>query len=133
MERKTARTRKTAATPATPATPAKTTPAKGRTRAASPAKTTGKATPAKGRTSTARKATPAKTAAPTRVATGPTPDRIRLAGTVAKLRKSGAKWNEIAASTGKSEPTLAKLRKDVRAGVFANVSPASARVASDAF
>jgi hypothetical protein len=138
MERKTARTAKTAA-------PA---PAKGRTSAsrATGAKTTAKTTAApKGRTTaakgsrgtakgaTAAKRTPAKTAAPTTRATGPTPDRIRLAGEVAKLRRSGAKWNEIAATTGKSEPTLAKLRKDVRAGVFANVSPVSARVASDAF
>lgn len=59
--------------------------------------------------------------------TGPGPERIRLAKTVAGLRAKGTKWNEIAATTGKSEPTLAKLRKDVRNGVFAKISPAKDR------
>lgn len=77
----------------------------------------------------------AKATAPTapREATGPTPERIKLAATVAKLRDQGVKWNEIAATTGKSEGALAKLRKDVRAGKFAKVSPAASRVSSDAF
>lgn len=78
-----------------------------------------------------RSAAPAKTSA--RVASGPSPERAKLAKTVAGLRAKGAKWNEIAASTGKSEPTLAKLRKDVRAGAFASISPVASRVPSDAF
>jgi hypothetical protein len=87
-------------------------------------------------TKTAAKATAAKVPNPKATGprlTGPTPERIELARTVAKLRKSGAKWNEVAAATGKAEPTLAKLRIDVRAGVFANVSPVAKRTPKDAF
>lgn len=111
---------------------AKTAP-KGATKTA--AKTAPKTTPTrtpKGAAKTAPKTAPkgkAKTAPKTapKVATGPGPERVRLAKTVAGLRAKGAKWNEIAATTGKSEPTLAKLRKDVRAGVFASISPAKDR------
>lgn len=84
----------------------------------------------------ATKATAAKATAPKATGprlTGPTPERAKLAKTVAGLRAKGTKWNEIAVATGKSEPTLAKLRKDVRAGVFAKISPVSARVPADAF
>lgn len=96
--------------------------ASSRTRATSAAKGT-----PKGKAKTAAKSAPAK-----RSTAGPTPERIALATTVAKLRAKGTKWNEIATITGKSEPTLATLRKDVRAGKFANVSPASARIAASA-
>jgi hypothetical protein len=73
--------------------------------------------------------TPAPTEAKTstRGKTGPTPTRIALAKNVAERRAKNEKWSEIAAATGVAEPTLAKLRKDVRAGVFANLSPASDR------
>lgn len=74
--------------------------------------------------------TPEPTPTPTtttRGKTGPTPARIALAKDVAARRGRGEKWVEIAAATGVAEPTLAKLRKDVRAGVFANVSPAKDR------
>lgn len=125
--------RKTKATKATKATgTAKRTP-----RATTAAKSD--ATPAK-RTRTPKATTPAKRT-PAKTApkatgprlTGPTRERIALAKTVATARARGDKWNEIAASTGKAEPTLAKLRKDVRAGVFANLSPAKDRVPADAF
>jgi hypothetical protein len=104
-----------------------------KTRRANAAAKSGKAT---ARATRPTKATPAKKTTPaptTRAKSGPTPARITLAGRVAKLRARGAKWSEIATETGVAEPTLAKLRKDVRAGVFANVSPVASRVRSDAF
>lgn len=119
------RTRKAAKTAAKrPASGAPKSAESSRTRA-SAAKGTPKGTP-KGKAKTAAKS------APTTRATGPTPERIALANRVAKLRAIGTKWNDIAAETGKSEPTLATLRKDVRAGKFANVSPAKSRIAASA-
>jgi hypothetical protein len=117
----------TAPAKTTARTAAKTTP-KGKTPKGTNAKTAAKTTAAKGK---AAPKTAPKTTGPR--LTGPTPERIELARTVAKLRKSGTKWNEISVATGKSEPTLAKLRKDVRAGVFAKVSPVAKRTPKDAF
>jgi hypothetical protein len=137
MERKTT-ARKTAAKTAPKSARPKATPgAKTLAEIANGAKTAPKAktAPSSRTAKTAPKATAAKTApkATGPRLTGPTPERIALAVEVAKLRKSGAKWNEIAAATGKSEPTLAKLRKDVRAGIFAKVSPVAKRTPKDAF
>jgi hypothetical protein len=117
------------------ATPAKATTSRSRAAKTPKGKTPkGKATAKTAAKTTAAKGKAAKTAAKTGPRlTGPTPERIELARTVAKLRKSGAKWNEVAAATGKAEPTLAKLRIDVRAGVFANVSPVAKRTPKDAF
>jgi hypothetical protein len=88
-----------------------------------------KAKRAKANVAKIRDGAPTETSAPTptRGKTGPTPARIALAKTVAGLRAKGEKWSDIATATGASEPTLAKLRKDVRAGVFANLSPATDR------
>jgi hypothetical protein len=133
---------------ATPATTPKATPAKAPKAATKATRATGtKATPkaAKATPKATTRATPAKAAtkaakAPTKAATkatpkatgprltGPTPERVALAKRVAKLRAEGAKWNEIATATGKAEGTLAKLRSDVRAGVFAKLSPVANRV-----
>lgn len=97
------------------------------------AATTGAPKARTGAPKTAAKTAPKPKASPARASSGPSPTRIALAITVAKLRKRGDKWNEISAATGVSEPTLAKLRKDVRAGVFANVSPVAKRTAKGAF
>lgn len=135
MERKTAAPKtadaKTAPTPKT-ATPKRTAPKrtpKGATAAKTAAKGSASSKTPKGASGTAKgSAKTAPKSAPTTRATGPSPERIRLAKTVAGLRAKGTKWNEIAAATGKSEPTLATLRKDVRAGKFASISPAKDRV-----
>jgi hypothetical protein len=131
MERKTARKTAAKATTAAKAkTPAKATPARAKTAPKSSAAKTAAAT----RRANARdaKATTPKATGPR--LTGPTAERIALAATVAKLRtEDRMKWSEIAAATEKSEPTLAKLRKDVRLGVFAKVSPVAKRTPADAF
>lgn len=79
----------------------------------------------------AKKAPAAKTTSAPR-STGPTPARIALAGKVAKLRANGVKWSEIAADLDVAESTLASIRKDVRLGKFASISPVAARLATNA-
>lgn len=126
---------KTAPKGATPAKGAKTAERKPRGKTAEKPVSTAAKNAAANRRADARAKTAAKTPAkptPAKRETGPTAARIDLAVRVAKLRP-GTKWSDIAAETGVAEPTLAKLRKDVRAGVFANVSPAAKRVAKDAF
>jgi hypothetical protein len=100
-----------------------------RTRKANATAAKGKAAP--GATRPAKPASKPATTTPR--ASGPTPARIVLAGKVAAARKRGDKWSEIAAALDTSESTLATLRKDVRAGKFAKVSPVASRVAADAF
>jgi hypothetical protein len=95
------------------------------------AKAATKTRAANARNAKAAKTPPAKTSTATK--TGPTPARIVLAGKVAKLRKNGAKWNEIATDLDVSLSSLATLRLDVRNGRFAKVSPVASRVGPDAF